>query len=182
MQAKEDRSTALRLLAVEHQAVRDLINELSDEEMTRPDTIEYGLYADQELSFKDLLAHLITYEAYSIEALDAWKRGEKHWITDAMRSAQGSKEVHYGGIEDRRSKTLAEVLAEWEQTQADLMAALENLSDDEWHSPAPYADREPTDLGGMLEAILVAPPRPPYRHLPVHIPDVAAYIRQMRGE
>lgn len=182
MLAKEERATALRLLEVEHHAVRNLINQLNDEEMTRPDTIQYGLYADQELSFKDLLAHLITYEAYALEALDAWKRGEKHWITDAMRSAQGSRDVHYGGIADRRAMSLGDVLAEWEQTQSDLMAALENLTDNAWRSPTPYPDRELSDLGGMLEAILVAPPRPPYRHLPVHIPDTEAYIQSLRGD
>lgn len=180
MLATTDRQTALRLLGIEHAAVRALIEELTDEEKTRPDTIQYGLYADQELSFKDLLAHLMTYEAYALEALAAWKRGEKHWITDAMRSARGSMQVHYSGIEERSATPLHSILEEWEATQANLMAALRSLTDDEWYTPAPYPDREPSDLGGMLEAILVAPPRPPYRHLPVHIPDPDVYIRSLR--
>jgi hypothetical protein len=32
----------------------------------------------------------------------------------------------------------------------------------------------------MLEEIIVTPPRPLYRHLPVHIPDSSEYIRSLR--
>lgn len=181
MLASVDRDAALAGLTTEHQAVRALINELTEDEMTIPDTIEHGLYADQELSFKDLLAHLITYEVYALEALAAWQRGDKHWISDAMRNPTQSRDVHYGGIEARRSHTLHNVLMEWETTQASLKETIRGLSDTDWYSKAPYPTHEPTDLGGMLEVILVAPPRPMYRHLPVHIPDSAAYVRKLRG-
>lgn len=181
MRASVDKARALELLEVEHAAVQALIDELSDEEMTRPDTIEYGLYAGQECSFKDLLAHLLTYEAYAIEAIDSWKRGEKHWISDAMRDPVRSRKVHFEGIDCRRENTLSDTLDEWTRTQAGLKQAMRALTDDEWYSPAPYSTAEATDLGGMLEAILVAPPRPMYRHLPVHIPDSAAYVRGLRG-
>jgi hypothetical protein len=180
MQATVDKARALELLDVEHAAVQALIDELSDEEMTRPNTIEYGLYSDQECSFKDLLAHLLTYEAYSIEAIDSWKRGEKHWIIDAMRNPTESRKVHFGGIDSRRDNSLTETLDEWARTKSGLMQAIGALTDDEWYSLAPYETAEATDLGGMLEAILVAPPRPMYRHLPVHIPNSADYVRSLR--
>jgi hypothetical protein len=180
MLASVDRTVALTNLESEHAAVRALINTLTDAEMTRPDTIEYGLYADQELSFKDLLAHLITYEAYALEAIAAWGRGEAHWIVAAMLSPAGGRQVHYGGIAARAQRSLAEVLAEWERTQAGLMDALRGLSDDDWRGRAPYPTDRPTDLGGILAIILVAPPRPVYRHLPVHIPDAEAYVRGLR--
>lgn len=180
MKATVDRQTAIRLLNVEHAAVRELIDELSDNEMTTPNTVRHGLYADQEWSFKDLLAHLITYEALSIEAIELWQQGASHWITNAMRSPQEGIKVHYGGVADRRAMSLQEVLNEWEETQAGLVDAISTLKDDDWVQSAPYTDSESTDLGGMLEEILVAPPRPLYRHLPVHIPDMAAYIRSLR--
>ena len=172
---------ALDLLKTEHEAIRYLIRELSNEEMTRPDTIRYGLYADQQCSFKDLLAHLITYEVYALEAIAAWRVGEKHWISDAMASYQWGKEVHYRGIESRRSLSLQALLDEWESTQADLEATFANFTEEEWRGQAPYEIQHATDFGGMLEAILVAPPRPMYRHLPVHIPDSAAYIQSLRS-
>jgi hypothetical protein len=181
MQATVSRTTALEGLDVEHAAVRELIEALTNEEMTRPDTIQYGLYADQQLSFQDLLAHLITYEAYALEAIEAWKRGEKHWIVDAMLSPSRSRDVHYSGIEDRRGQSLGETLEEWERTQANLVEAIGNLSDEEWYSLAPYTVSTPTDLGGIMEIILVAPPRPVYRHLPVHIPDPQVYIRRLQS-
>ena len=181
MLATINRETALRELDIEHKAVRNLIDTLTEEEMTRPDTIEYGLYWDQQLSFKDLLAHLITYEAYSIEAVEAWKKGEKHPAIEAMQSESSSRAIHYGGIADRRSLSLAEILDQWEQTQTRLMETIRNLSEADWHSSAPFQTDVPTDLGGILEIILVAPPRPLYRHLPVHIPDVKAYVASLRG-
>jgi hypothetical protein len=180
MLATISRAKALEQLTIEHGAVRELIDALSEEEMTRPDTIEYGLYPDQELSFKDLLAHLITYEVFTIEALDAWKRGEKHPVIEAMQSEEGGRRIHYEGIEKRRSLSLAQVLQLWESTQAQLIDVLRALTDEEWHSPAPFPTSTPLDRAGMIEIILVAPPRPPYRHLPVHIPDSAAYIRKLR--
>jgi hypothetical protein len=182
MLATLTRDIAIRELNIEHAAVRGMIEALTDEEMTRPDTIEYGLYPDQELSFKDLLAHLITYEAFTIEAVEAWRRGEKHPVIEQMQSSEGGRKIHYAGIEDRRPLTLPQILEQWDTTQANLMAMIRGLTDAEWKMPAPFATRVPTDLGGILEIILVAPPRPPYRHLPVHVPDVQAYIDGLRGK
>ncbi len=181
MLATLSQKTALEQLDIEHTAVRYLINTLTDEEKTRPDTIRYGLYPDQKLSFKDLLAHLITYEAFTLEAVDAWKRGEKHFAIEAMQSEDSSRKIHYGGIEDRRGQSLAQTLDEWDQTQSALMAMIRKLTNEDWHQPAPFATDTPLDLGGVLEIILVAPPRPPYHHLPVHIPDSAVYVRALRG-
>jgi len=182
MLATLSHETALKELDIEHAAVRALIEALSEEEKTRPDTIRYGLYPDQKLSFKDLLAHLITYEAYTLEAVDAWKRGEKHFAIDAMQSENSSRAIHYGGIEDRRGQSLTETLDEWEQTQLALMSMIRKLSDTDWHQPAPFPTDTPLDLGGVLEIILVAPPRPPYRHLPVHILDSEVYVKSLRGK
>lgn len=181
MLATISRKDAIAGLNTEHAEVRALIEALSDEEKLRPNTIQYGLYPDQQLSFKDLLAHLITYEAFTLEAFDAWKRGEAHPAIAASLSDEGSREMHYGGIAARRPHSLAQVLDEWERTQSRLVEAISALTDEDWRSPAPFPTAAPMDLGGMVEIILVAPPRPPYRHLPVHIPDSDAYIRRLRA-
>jgi hypothetical protein len=180
MLASVDRQKALELLAIEHKAVQDLIDSLTDGEMTRPDTIRHGLYSGQECSFKDLLAHLTTYEVYSREAIICWQQGEKHWITDAMRDPSRGREIHFGGIEDRRHCSLTEMLDEWRREATGIESAIQALSDDQWRSTAPYPVTEATDLGGIMEAVLVAPPRPMYRHLPVHVPDADEYIRSLR--
>ena len=180
MRATVERGEALRLLKIEHQAVEALIAKLSDEEMTRGDTIRHGLYYDQECSFKDLLAHLICYEVYTVEALDEWRAGKKHWAIDAVKDPRRGREIHYGGIAERAHLNLGEQLAEYRQTSRKLESALKALSDDDWRMAAPYADGAGTDLGGMIEGILVLPPRPMYRHLPVHVPDTSAYIRSLR--
>lgn len=181
MLATTDCETAIRLLAVEHTAVRELINTLTDEEKTRPDTIRYGLYPDQKLSFKDLLAHLMTYEVYTIEAVEACQAGEKHWILDALETDEGSMRVHYDGIDSRRDIPLETILEQWDTTQSALMRTLRSIRDEPWSTPVPFDTDEPTDLGGIVETILVQPPRPLYRHLPVHIPDEREYVRSLRG-
>jgi len=181
MLATINRETALIQLDVEHSAVRALIDTLTEEEMTRFDTIRYGLYPDQQLSFKDLLAHLMTYEVLTVEAIEAWQRGERHPAIDEMQTEAGKRHIHHAGIEDRRGMLLSEVLEAWAGAQAGLMKQLQSLNDTDWYRKAPFPTSFPLDLAGVIEIILVTPPRPPYRHLPVHIPDVQEYLRELRG-
>ena len=180
MQATVSRSEALRLLKIEHAAVAALIAELSAEEMTRPDTIRHGLYADQQCSFKDLLAHLICYEVHTLAAIADWQRGVKHPVIDAVHDPQQSRRLHYGGIAERARLSLAAQLQEYQQVSRALEAALDGLADAEWTAAAFYPTRSKTNLGGMIESIMVMPPRPMYRHLPVHIPDARAYAARLR--
>lgn len=179
MLATVDRTEALRLLKIEHDAVLALIDTLTDEEMTRPDTIRYGLYADQRLAFKDLLAHLICYEVYALEAIKDWKIKVKHWVIDGI--VNEGRKIHYGGIADRAHLTLEEQLTEVRQVYAELEAVFATLTDAEWREEAFYPSSEPTNLGGMIERIVVAPPRPMYRHLPVHIPNTDTYVKHLRA-
>ena len=180
MRATVEREEALRLLRIEHAAVSNLIGELSAEEMTRPDTIQHGLYYDQECSFKDLLAHLICYEVYALEAIRDWRRGAKHWVINAVKDAHQSRHIHYGGIADRAGCSLEAQVAEYRRASGAFEAAIAALTDVEWRALAPYSGGAGTDLGGMIESIMVMPPRPMYRHLPVHVPDAHAYIRSLR--
>ncbi len=180
MRATVERAAALRLLQIEHQAVAALIDALTDEEMTRRDTIQYGMYFDQECSFKDLLAHLICYEVYTVEAIQAWRRDRAHWAIEAVQDPRRGREIHYGGIADRAQLSLAEQLDEYQAVSQALERALTTMSEAEWRDAPSFSIAEATDLGGMIEGIMVLPPRPMYRHLPVHIPDAAQYIRSLR--
>ncbi len=180
MLASVDTHRALDLLREEHAAVRALIDELSDDEMTRRDTIRHGLYPDQDYSFQDLLAHLTAYEVHALGALAAWRKGEKHPISEEIKTGRGGLRIHYASTADYAHLSLQQMIDTCLQTQRDLETAIEQIDDTEWRDVAPYMTTEPTDLGGMLEAILVAPPRPLYRHLPVHIPDTPAYIPRLR--
>ncbi len=180
MRATVEREEALRLLKIEHGAVADLIAELTDEEMARPDTIRHGLYYDQQCSFKDLLAHLICYELYTVEAIRDWRAGRKHWVIEAVQDPRASREIHYSGIAERESLSLGQQLEEYQRVSVQLEGAIAQLSDTEWRGDAPFAGASATDLGGMIESIMVTPPRPMYRHLPVHVPDAALYLRSLR--
>ena len=180
MQASVVRNEALRLLKIEHLAVTELIDILSEEEMTRGDTIRYGLYYDQQCSCKDLLAHLICYEELTLEAVADWKTDAKHWVIDTVKDAHSSRDIHYGCIADREHLSLHTQIAEYRQVSTRLEQALEEMSDAQWHEPAPFAYSGNSNLGGMIESIMVTPPRPMYRHLPVHVPNTAAYIHSIR--
>lgn len=181
MRATVERQEALHLLKIEHSETQALIDELSPEEMTRHNTIRHGLYADQQCSFKDLLAHLVCYEAYTLEAIDDWFKSSKHWVIDAMKDYRESTNIHYGGISERAHLTLHEQLGEWKQVSTDFEDKLAHLTDSEWRCEAFYPTNEPTDLGGMIEDIMVVGPRPMYRHLPVHIPNPDVYIASLRS-
>ena len=180
MRATVEREEALRLLKIEHQAVAALIAELTDEEMTRRDTIQNGMYYDQECSFKDLLAHLICYEVYTVEAISEWRNSRKHWAIEAVENPRRGREIHYGGIADRAHLSLGEQLDEYRTVSQALERKVSAMSDADWRSAPSFPSAEDSDLGGMIEDILVLPPRPMYRHLPVHIPDAARYIRSLR--
>ena len=181
MLATVERGKALNLLRIEHREVAALIGRLGDEEMTRRDTIRHGLYYDQECSFKDLLAHLICYEALTIEAVESWRRGQKHWVIDAVNDSRASLELHYGGISERAHLSLGEQIAEYQERSVELEGVMDAMSDAEWREAAPFSARLAMNLGGMIESIMVTPPRPMYRHLPVHIPDADAYVRRLRA-
>ena len=181
MRATVSRSEALRLLKIEHQAVADLIAALTDEEMTRGDTIKHGLYADQRCSFKDLLAHLVCYEAFTLAAIDDWREARQHWVIEAVRDPAQSRDMHYGGISERADTSLAEQLAEYRTVSAALEAAIADLTDIDWRSAPSFQLPREYDLGGMIESVMVTPPRPMYRHLPVHVPDTRQYIRRLRS-
>lgn len=180
MRATVEREEALRLLRIEHQAVAALIDELTDEEMTRRDTIQHGMYYDQECSFKDLLAHLICYEVYTVEAIGEWRTGRQHWAIEAVRDPRRGREIHYGGIADRAQLSLAEQLHEYRAVSEALEREIGALSAADWRGAPSFPMARASDLGGMIEGILVLPPRPLYRHLPVHVPDAARYVSSLR--
>ena len=97
-----------------------------------------------------------------------------------MNDPRRGREIHYGGIAERARLSLQEQLEEYRRTSRELESAIGALSEADWRMAAPYAEGQGTDLGGMIEGILVLPPRPMYRHLPVHVPDARAYIRSLR--
>ena len=97
-----------------------------------------------------------------------------------MKDPRRGREIHYGGIAERAHLSLAEQLEEYRRISAELERAIEAMSETDWRGGAPYASADDADLGGMIEGIMVLPPRPMYRHLPVHVPDAASYIRSLR--
>jgi hypothetical protein len=180
MLASVDRETALCILRdEEHAAVKDLIEALTDKEMTRPNTVKYGLYPGQAYAFKDLLAHMNAYEVWALDAHNAYLQGEKHTVVDGIW--QRGRDLHFASSGERAHLSLEEMIDMYVSTAEALEQLFGGINDDEWAQPVSFNTASPTNLGGLLESIIVAPPRPLYRHLPVHIPDAAGYIAQLRS-
>ncbi len=177
MKATTNAQTALDLLRQEHRATQALIDQLTDAQMTAPDTIRYGLYPDDCWSFRDLLAHMTAYERHALDAVEAFENGEHHPILNRVLT-QGYA-VHTASVADRAEMSLSETITEYQDNAAALESLIADASPDQWQAVAPFA--ADTDYGGVIEQLLVLPPRPLYRHLPVHIPNPDAYLRQMRG-
>jgi hypothetical protein len=181
MLATLDRHAALETLADEHFAVRAFLNALSDEEQARPNTIRLGLYPEQQMSIKDLMAHLITWELIALDNLAEWQRGEKPSMTDPARSTyEAGRQINFEGIAKRYALTPAEVRDELYATQDRLRTAIESLSDTAWTETAPYPTDDEIDLGGLLEEILTAPGKPRFAHFSVHVPDAAQFLATLR--
>ncbi|MEM6527124.1 MAG: hypothetical protein AAF653_02455 [Chloroflexota bacterium] len=187
MKATVSPSNALCILRdEEHATVKTLIDTLTDAEMTYPDSINYGLYPDQSYSFKDLLAHMNAYEVHALDAYAAWEDGSQGHpiVADVLYRA---REVHYASTADRDHLSLAEMIDLYLSTAEKLEQLYANMSGKMWNMPYPMPSRNPDaapvmgDVGGMLESIVVAPPRPLYRHMPVHIPNVERYINRVRN-
>ena len=101
-------------------------------------------------------------------------------MIEAVKDPRRGREIHYGGITERAHLSLAEQLAEYRTISEALEGEIAAMSDDDWRAGPSFEAAADHDLGGMIEGIMVLPPRPLYRHLPVHVPDAAAYIRSLR--
>ncbi|MEL7236194.1 MAG: hypothetical protein AAGK74_16940, partial [Chloroflexota bacterium] len=137
-------------------------------------------------SFKDLLAHMNACEGHALEAYEAWEQHrEIHPIVADVRYR--ARDVHYASTADRAHLSLPEMIDRYLSTAEKLEQLYANMSGQMWNMPYPMPQRNPNaepvmgDVGGMLESIVVAPPRPLYRHLPVHIPDSDRYINRVRN-
>lgn len=187
MRATVSPREALRILRdEEHAAVKSLIDTLTDAEMTYPDSIDHGLYYDQAYSFKDLLAHMNAYEVHAIDVYEAFE-ANYDLLPIVADVAYRPREVHYASTADRDHLSLSEMIDLYISTASKLERIYANMPGELWNIPIPFPPPEPNltqiavEFGRVLEGIIVAPPRPLYRHLPVHIPDVDRYVRRVRA-
>jgi hypothetical protein len=121
---------------------------------------------------KDLIGHLASWEEYALDALAAWDRGERAPI-DALQFTVSTSRINRQNVEAKAGWSLARVLRESERTHAELLAAIEGLSDARWRRPATERGRAP--LGRRLGNILGG--RGLFDHDETHHESLRAFVR-----
>lgn len=164
-QEQPTRRRAILILEQGRARTLDLIERLPRSALTTP-----GL-GGGEWSPKDLIGHLASWEEYALDALAAWERGERAPIDDLQFSVSTSL-INRQNVERKSGWSFARVRRDTERTRAELLAAIDALSDARWGRPATERGRRP--LAVRLGAILGGPAGP-FRHEEAHHPSLARF-------
>ena len=174
------REDALATLEDGQSKLDQLLTQLSDEELSKPATMGGG-----DWSAKDLMCHVARWNELAVEAMEAWRRGEKPAIEDEW---DGVDEGEMSGV-DRinadnydRSKDISPDGARlrMREAHAAITGAISGMDNAEWHSKAPYPTQRRGWLGMMMGSITGAP-KLAYGHAFAHLPDLQAYVSELRG-
>jgi hypothetical protein len=159
-----------------HEALEALFARLSTEQMEEPATIGGG-----EWSAKDLRGHIAFWEELAAEAANAWREGRRPEAEDIFATdAEGVHAANARNFERTRLQTVEAVNARARKAHGDVLSLVDNLSDEEWASKAPYETERRRTLGTMLGSILGAPKRP-FGHAFAHVDDLRAYVESATG-
>jgi DinB family protein len=160
------RRAALRILRESRARTLALLDQVPPEEFTRP-----GLGGGQ-WSPKDLVGHLSSWEEYALDALAAWERGGRAPIDDLQFTVSTSR-INRQNVDRKATWSVARVRRESQRTHAELLEAIERLTDARWRTPATPRGRKPLGLriGGILGG-----PAGPFRHDEAHHPSLIALV------
>ena len=127
MTGEKDRLTA-HLIEV-HAALRATIEDAD------PTLI---IHADTGWRVHDVIGHVAVWYRYRVNTVRALQRGETYTIPNYVRGDYNTQQVA-----QRQDWPFDEILAEWEQGHADLIAALDGLSDGQFQAEVamPWGDR-----------------------------------------
>lgn len=160
------RTRALTILRDGQAEVRELIAQLPPRAVTAA-----GL-GSGTWSPKDLIGHLASWEAYALEALDAWERGEGVPIDKELWS-KGTSRVNIEAVARKSRLSVAEMTRRADATHAELLDRIAAMSDARWRRPG--TKRARTAVGERLGRILWGPPGP-FRHADAHLGDLRAFV------
>ena len=160
---------AVRILDEGHGRLNQLLDQLSEEEITLSATIGGG-----DWSAKDLVGHIASWEEIALETLGQWRARERPTIEDVF----GQEAVDRLNAEKHRRKAempLDEVRRSAGNAHSVLIRELESMDESEWREKAFYEAKRRSTLGALLGSVLGAPQRP-FGHAFAHIPDLEEYV------
>jgi hypothetical protein len=176
-----DRPEALARLREGQAGMDELLAGLSETELTRPGTIGNG-----DWSAQDLIGHIATWESLALGSIRDFTSGRIPWPErpEGVFSAPATGKVaalNARTIEEKRGLSLQEVVADARRTHAELLSAIESLSDEAWKGKAfyPTPNHRRRTLAALLGAVLAANTGA-FRHNLDHIPDLRAFVRSRR--
>jgi DinB superfamily len=165
-EATPTRRRAIAILRGGHEAVLELYERLPARTRTRS-----GL-GGGTWSPKDLIGHLETWEAFALQALDAWAQGHGPAFERELWTV-GTGRLNGAEVERKRSRSAPQVLRRAEATHVELLGRLEEIGDAAWRRPGSPRGRKPMGerLGGILGG-----PAGPFRHAQAHLRDLEAFV------
>jgi hypothetical protein len=162
------RDDAVRLLEEQHAELAAMFAELDEDAFVRRGTIGGGWSA------KDLAAHMGIWEAFAVEAMDAFGRGEHPAFEDRFTDPGGGDRVNEEGVRRFLDTPASDVLGRFDDLHRRVVSAIGATSDEGWTADYPY-DPEDRTLGDRVGSLLGSEAGG-FTHASAHLPDLRAYV------
>jgi hypothetical protein len=162
------REQAIQTLEDGQEQLDALFAQLSPAQMGQPATIGGG-----DWSAKDLMGHIARWNEIAMDALESWRAGEVPWIEGQWSG--GADKVNADNYAASRDDSVERARSRLRRSHEALLGAITNMSNEEWHSKAPYVTGRRQWLGILLGGITGAPKRA-FGHAFAHLADLEAYV------
>ena len=167
------RDDAVRLLEEQHAELASLFAELDEDDFVRRGTIGGG-----DWSAKDLAAHMGIWEAFAVEAIDAFGRGERPAFEDRFAEPGGGDRVNDEGVRTFLDAPAGDVLTRFDELHRRVVAAIGAVPEDVWTAEYPF-DPEDATLSDRVGSLLGSDAGG-FTHASAHLPDLRAYVDATR--
>ena len=167
------RDDAVRLLEEQHAELAALFAELDEDAFVRRGTI-----GGSDWSAKDLAAHMGVWEAFAVEAMDAFGRGERPAFEDRFTDPGGGDRVNDEGVRRFLDTPASDVLGRFDHLHRRVVSAIGATSDEAWTADYPY-DPDDRTLGDRVGSLLGSEAGG-FTHASAHLPDLRAYVGATR--
>jgi hypothetical protein len=162
------REQAIQTLEDGQEQLDALFAQLSPAQMGQPATIGGGNW-----SAKDLMGHIARWNEIAMDALESWRAGEVPWIEGQWSG--GADKVNADNYAASRDDSVERARSRLRRSHKALLGAITDMSNEEWHSKAPYVTGRRQWLGILLGGITGAPKRA-FGHAFAHLSDLEAYV------
>ncbi len=153
----------IRLIRATSTRMELLLAQLSVAEINQPGAV--GVW-----SVKDVLVHIGFWERYAVNILHAAARGE----TPDLFADDSTERNNASVVAQYYQRSLAAVIADWQQAREDLLEAIEDLEDEDLND----ADRFPWNEGRSLLDRLTGNS---FGHEQEHIEQIRAWMQQVKS-